>query len=71
MKDISPIRSEVSFSKIVGIYLTELDHIMVKVKLSDNTFMNFPIGNLGDILPSELSGIEKDLTSWRFIPCCE
>lgn len=71
MNNISPIRSEVTFSKIVGIYLTELDHIMVKVKLSDDTFMNFPIGNLKEILPSEIADLERDLTAWRFIPCCE
>jgi hypothetical protein len=71
MNHISPVRSEVSFSKIVGIYLTELDHIMVKIRMSDGTFMNFPMYNLEKILPLELSELERDLTSWRFVPCGE
>jgi hypothetical protein len=64
-------RPEVNFSKIVGIYLTELDHIMVKVKMSDDTFINFPVGNLESLLPSELTSLGRDLANWRFIPCCE
>lgn len=64
-------RPEATPSKIVGIYLTELDFIMVKVKLSDGTYINHNISKLQDILPEELLGIGRDLSDWRFIPCCE
>lgn len=62
-------RPEATPSKIVGIYLTELDHVMVKVRMSDRTFMNFPIGELKSILPEGLSNLERDLSKWRFVPC--
>ena len=71
MTNISDLRPEVSYSKIVGIYLTELDFIMVKVKLSDGTYVNHNISKLQDILPEDLSMLERDIKDWRFIPCCE
>jgi hypothetical protein len=71
MTNISDLRPEVSYDKIVGIYLTELDFIMVKVKLSDGTYINHNISKLQDILPAELLGIGRDISDWRFIPCCE
>lgn len=51
---------------IIGIYLTELDHIMVKTKLPDGSFINHPIGVLKDILPPDLSSLERNLESTDF-----
>lgn len=56
---------------IVGIYLTELDFIMVKIKLDNGTFLNKHIGTLDELTNNEYSEIPRDLHGWRFIPCCE
>lgn len=56
---------------IVGIYLTELDFIMIKIKLSNGTFLNRHIGNLNDLTENKYREIPRDLHGWRFVPCCE
>jgi hypothetical protein len=70
----SPKFTEFSDAKpvaIVGIYLTELDFIMVKIKLSNGVFLNRHIGNLNDLTENEYKEIPRDLQGWRFVPCCE
>ena len=57
--------------KIVGIYLTELGFVMAKVKMSNYTYMNVKISDIGDLLPPDLSDLPIDLDYWRFVPCCE
>ena len=56
---------------IVGIYLTELDLVMVKVKLSNGSFRNESIGKLSNLLPEGFTSVPRDLDGWRFVPCCE
>lgn len=56
---------------IVGIYLTELDFIMVKIKLSNGCYLNKHIGTLNELTDNEYSDIIRDLQGWRFVPCCE
>lgn len=57
--------------KIVGIYLTELGHIMAKIKMENSCHMNVRIAFIDEILPEELSNLPIDLNDWRFVPCCE
>ena len=57
--------------KIVGIYLTELGHVMAKVKLSNSSHLNIRLIGIDEILPPELANIPIDLNDWRFVPCCE
>lgn len=57
--------------KIVGIYLTELGHVMAKVKLSNSSHLNVRLIDIGEILPPELANTPIDLNDWRFVPCCE
>jgi hypothetical protein len=57
--------------KIVGIYLTELGHVMAKIKLSNSSLLNVRLTNIDELLPPELANIPIDLTDWRFVPCCE
>lgn len=52
--------------KIVGLYLTELDYIMVKIELSNGTHMNVSVGNLSDLLPSDLNCLTRDISQWSF-----
>jgi hypothetical protein len=62
----SSLANRASAQKIVGIYLTELDYIMVKIAFSDGTHMNKPIGKLSDLLSSDLNCLERDLSEWNF-----
>lgn len=57
--------------KIVGIYLTELGHVMAKIKLSNSSHLNIRLIGIDEILPPELANIPIDLNDWRFVPCCE
>ena len=57
--------------RIVGIYLTSLDYVMVKVKLSNGCYINYKIAELKDLLPDNISDIPRDVEDWRFVPCCE
>jgi hypothetical protein len=57
--------------KIVGIYLTELGHVMAKIKLSNSSHLNIRLIGIDEILPPELAGTPIDLNDWRFVPCCE
>ncbi len=57
--------------KIVGIYLTELGHIMAKIKMENSCYKNVKIAFIDEILPEELSNLSIDLNDWRFVPCCE
>jgi hypothetical protein len=66
-KDDEPANPEA----IVGIYLTELDFIMVKVKLSNGIYLNKSIGKLSDFTGDEYKEIPRNLQKWRFVPCCE
>jgi hypothetical protein len=70
-KDSNTKSSTAKPVSIVGIYLTELDLVMAKIKLSDGAFLNKPIGKLSDLLSEEFSNVPRDLDGWRFIPCCE
>ena len=57
--------------KIVGIYLTELGHVMAKIKMSNSAHMNIRLTGIDELLPPELVNIPIDLNDWRFVPCCE
>ena len=69
--DLIPQKSDAKPVSIVGIYLTELDLIMVKVKMSNGVYLNQQVAVLGDLLPEEYSSVTRDLEGWRFVPCCE
>jgi hypothetical protein len=53
---------------IVGIYLTPLDVVMVKIKFSDNTFHNEELGLLEELSGGIYSHIPRDFKKWRFAP---
>ena len=57
--------------RIVGIYLTSLDYVMAKVKLSNGCCINYKIADLKDLLPEDISDVPRDVEDWRFVPCCE
>ena len=57
--------------RIVGIYLTSLDYVMAKVKLSNGCYINYKIADLKDLLPEHISDIPRDVEDWRFVPYCE
>ena len=69
--DLTPKQSDAKPVSIVGIYLTELDLIMVKVKMSNGVYLNKQVAVLGDLLSEEYSSVSRDLEGWRFVPCCE
>lgn len=66
MESNSSLANRASAQKIVGVYLTELDYIMVKISFSDGTHMNKSIGKLSDLLSSNLNCLERDLSEWNF-----
>jgi len=66
MESNSSLANRASAQKIVGVYLTELDYIMVKIAFSDGTHMNKSIGELSDLLSSNLNYLERDLSEWNF-----
>jgi hypothetical protein len=69
--DLITKQSDAKPVSIVGIYLTELDLIMVKVKMSNGVYINKQVATLKDLLPEEYSSVCRDLEGWRFVPCCE
>jgi hypothetical protein len=56
---------------IVGVYLTDLDLIMVRVKMSDNSFVNYRLCDLDNVLPENLKNVKRETSSWWFVPCGE